>query len=350
MKAKLLLSLLLFTLSIQIKAIPSLAPEEAQHFKEQAHDMLIDYYSGLYLLVTKLSQEDKDVITLKAINDNFRSEHTPVFNDYQKDAHIKQMPIKEYLGQLNVLYNDDKLGITFTDPIVTVEGVYVEGDSFFVKTVVQWSLISSTKPELNNTATVDSLLVPAKIQNKEYILTNIKASPTNNASQDINPSFLTFKVTPSNAVVKIDGQPIYYCPGMKNLTVPGNKRIEVTAPGYQPYILNFNAKEGNNNITVELIANMGALNIEASNKKATTAQILIDGKFVGYIPQSRIALTEGFHSIQFIKTGYFSKRRNVNIKAQKDESIKVDLINIEHVKTAGKVALGVASYFLRGAN
>jgi len=378
MKTKTLFAVLLLLAFSQSKASPSLAPEEAEHFKERAHDMLVDYYASLPLLVgVKMPDDEKEEIALKLITYNFRSPSATVFNDYQKNANIKELPIKEYLGQLNALYYDEKLGITFTDPIVTVNGVYMAGDSFLVKTVVEWSLVSAGKPELNTTSTIDyyfsfspgvedirvyrmtdhrdniSLLVPAPIESKSYITANTNTNPSssNITSQNINPTFFTFKVTPNNATVSVDGKPIYYCNGLKFVTAPGNKRIEITAPGYQPYVLNsFNVKEGNNNITAELIQNMGALTVGSANKKAESAQILIDGKLVGNIPASRIPLSEGLHSVQIVKGGYFSKRKNITIKAQHDEKWNVDMVNVEHLKTAGKVIGGIGAYLLRGGH
>ncbi len=371
MKTKVLLLALVLLYSFHSKAAPSLAPEEEAHFKEQAHAMLVDYYTGLNYYFTKIDAAQKDYMTTQAINGNFRSSTATVYNDYQKGAHIKQMSIQEYLDQLNVLYGDDKLGITLIATSINVEGVYVQGDSFFVKTVVNLSLTSSTNPELNNAAVVDyyssfipakedirifrmtsheentANLVPATIKNKDYIISTPNTNPAILATQEVNPAFLTFKVSPGNATLSIDGKPVYFVNGLKITAAPGTKRIEITAPGYQPYMLNnFNVNEGNNNINAELVQNMGALTVEARTKKAGAAKVLVDGKFVGNIPVLRYGLSEGLHSVQIVKEGFFSKRKNVNIKAQQDEPWKVDLINIENTKKGVSTALGVLGSFL----
>jgi hypothetical protein len=334
-----------------LQGMPSLSEPEAISYKQEAEDLLTDYYKKLNIIIgdSSMGFAQKDALEDTLIGTFFKNKTFLVFNDYKSDE-IQDMPIKEYLDGLNVLYGDARLGLTFARPKITIPDVFTSGDSFFVKVEVDRTIMANGKPDLSNTKRLDYYLsfnrynkdiriygvsqhMDNESQFQKALIEKPAAPVMASASTTIAPesAYLLMSIQPSNAEIKIDGTRIYFVNGMQIPIQPGTHRVDISAPHYGTYTyFAFNATEGENTISRELYQRTGELNLFAANNNAIGACVYIDGDSAGRLPLPlNLNLLEGIHSVQVFKEGYFAWKKNITIRYAEESKQQVSLQNIE---------------------
>lgn len=359
MKKQILTLFVIAFTSFYMQAMPALSSQEIDYYKNRSLELMLNYYSSLSLIVgAQVSAAEKDEAIIGIIDEYYRNNQVTVFNDYEMDKGISHMRIAEYLDQLNALYGGERMGAMFSDPSVKVIGVFQNSDFFSIKLEVNRTFACSSKPELNNTRTIDYYFnfYPNNKELKLFSMTEHIENATSltpvavsekpvisfQPNGQANPSVLKFNIIPNHYSVSINGQDRYAVNGMPMASMVGKCNIEISAPNYQTYTLSsYEIKEGENLVSVSLTPRMGTLSLKTQGKQEIGAAVVIDGKQVGTLPLDRYPLMEGKHNIKVTKTGFFNTSRNIKIKAEQDETRKMDLVDIEKTKTGLKIAGGV---------
>lgn len=152
--------------------------------------------------------------------------------------------------------------------------------------------------------------------------------------------------TPS-AVLTVNGETVESLPTA--LELPADKyRVVATAKGFEPRVQEIALTAGS---TVPLNLELEPLPALLDVEGPANAEVLVDGRSVGWLPLGRVSLTEGDHWVSLRKSGY--RTRSVLARLERGQTIKVHLSlettfqrDAARLVAGAGIATGVASITL----
>jgi hypothetical protein len=150
-----------------------------------------------------------------------------------------------------------------------------------------------------------------------------------------------------NAVLTVNGEAVESLPTA--LELPAEKyRVVATAKGFEPRVQEIALTAGS---TVPLNLELEPLPAWLAVAGPANAEVLVDGRSVGWLPLGRVSLTEGDHWVSLRKSGY--RTRSVLARLERGQTVKVRLsLETTFQRDAARliagagVATGVASVTL----
>ena len=149
------------------------------------------------------------------------------------------------------------------------------------------------------------------------------------------------------ATLTVNGEPVESLPTA--LELPAEQyRVVATARGFEPRVQDIVITAGS---TVPLNLELKPLPALLHVSGPAGAEVLVDGRSVGWLPLSSVALTDGDHWVSLRKSGY--KTRNVPAHLERGQTVQLRLTlettfqrEVAWLTAGGSVATGIASITL----
>ena len=139
--------------------------------------------------------------------------------------------------------------------------------------------------------------------------------------------FVLFKVEPSNATIELDGSVLPVSDGTATKMMRfGTYSYKVYAPKYHPVegSVTVNSTEKRSEVKVVLVPAFGVLDI-VDNPSLNGADVYVDDEYVGKAPFTSLKLSNGSHTVRFVKPMYEPYEQGVTIQEGKTISISPEL-------------------------
>lgn len=140
-----------------------------------------------------------------------------------------------------------------------------------------------------------------------------------------NPNLLNFSFSPSEAVIRIDGELIPSVQGKASAYVSaGRHQYDIECPYYHTVSDTVNIVSGQRDLEIALKPAFGYLKV--SGDRARGATVLINGKEVGTAPYTSDRLTSGNYTVELVKDLHLPYKENVTISDGETYELMASLV------------------------
>ena len=163
----------------------------------------------------------------------------------------------------------------------------------------------------------------AKVYVMELQTIDNSSSPPN--GDDVTSNYLAMTVTPSDAMVKIDGEIVAVSNGEFSKMYPiGKHKYEVYAEMYYPKegIFDITAN-GTTELSIKLKPNFGYMEILSSPE--TGAQVYVNGKKVGVTPYKSDKMESGTYKVELIREMFKNTTQQVTVNDDKTTKVTIEM-------------------------
>ncbi|MEJ2543455.1 MAG: serine/threonine protein kinase [Calditrichaceae bacterium] len=200
--------------------------------------------------------------------------------------------------------------------------VFVNGDSIGQTPIDKYQVESSSANILiikDNYFSIDTLL---NIESKEPIRIEAQLQPV---------ARLSFEISPDDASLYINDNPIPKESWSKVLMPVGNHQIELQHEGYETYYGEVRAEQGLNNPIKINLTEEGVFKAENApvfriNSIPSGASVYLNDKYVGKTPYQSSSLKERFYALRMSKAGYRDITDRFNVTAGESGQISKRLV------------------------
>ena len=170
-----------------------------------------------------------------------------------------------------------------------------------------------------------------KARTYEMVLTTNRLVTT--VERKANKQYVMFNVTPTNAIVELNGMPLEVVKGYAEKSMPyGTYRYRVSCANYHDEVGEVVvSSEGKVKKEVSLRPNFGWIDFNGA-AEYHGAHVYIDNKHIGQLPLKSEAIKGGAHQVKVIKPLYKPYEQQVNVPDNETTSLTVALEpNFAHV-------------------